>query len=396
MDDVNFKGKKVFVRVDFNVPLGLNAQIAGINRITQTKPTIIALLEGGARTITLASHWDPLSDVKPLTKDPRLRMNQIADVVQTMLPGVEVEKVDYCIGSPPAKQLVVLENLRFEEGETANDATFARQLIEPYDVIVYDAFGVAHRAHSSTTRIMKDRQAVVGKLMLDEVMNLNWMMVSPKRPLLAMMGGAKLSTKLTLIKHLLSFVDRLVIGGAMAFTFAKAKGINVGASLVELNFVDEAARLLADYPQKIVLPVDTVDNTGRTHLFDEGLPSMGAGCDIGARTVSLFISEVANSGTVFWNGPFGIYEDSRFRNGTVGVASFVSTYGVKKIIGGGDLVAAISLDSDLIRKLKDTGGHASTGGAASLQYIESVVTKTDLPAIAALKENAKNATLWKL
>jgi phosphoglycerate kinase len=351
-------GKRVLVRTDFNVPMEGpdNARVITDDfRIRAALPTINWLTSRGA-TVVCASH---LGRPKGQPVD-KYSMEPIRARLQELAPGVEL-----------------LENLRFNAGEEANSEAFVAQLVQGFDMYVNDAFGAAHRAHASVAGPPKTLPSAAGRLLQKEVEVLGEMRNHPKRPFIAVLGGAKVSDKLGVIEALLSTVDALVIGGGMCFTFLAAKGMPVGSSICELDQVAVCKRLL-DGPKQIHLPEDIVglDAEGNYATFGVRLPDGAKGLDIGPGSAAAFTDVIMDARTVFWNGPMGMFEDPRFAAGTKTVAQAVADTKAFTVVGGGDSAAALAQFG-----LDDQVDHVSTGGGASLEYLEL----GDLPGLAALR-----------
>lgn len=384
--DLDVAGKRVFVRVDFNVPVDDQNVITDDTRIRAALPTIIYLMEKGAKVI-LASHFGrPKGEVKE-----KYRLNHVAQRLSELL-GKPVRKANDCIGEEPKRMIaemkpgdvLLLENVRFHPGEEKNDPEFARQLAELADVYVNDAFGAAHRAHASTAGVAELLPAAAGFLMEKEVEALSRVMSHPERPLLAIIGGAKVSDKIKLLENFLTKVDGLIIGGGMANTFLKAQGREVGKSLVEDEQLDFAQRLMEQARQRgvdLVLPVDVViadrmaeDALTRTVSVDE-VPADWLILDIGPQSVREFTQQINRARTIIWNGPMGVFELEPFAKGTEGVAKALAAAKATTVVGGGDSVAAVEKVG-----VADQITHISTGGGASLEFLEG----RELPGVAAL------------
>ena len=351
-------GKRVLVRTDFNVPMEGPDNARAITddfRIRAALPTINWLTSRGA-TVVCASH---LGRPKGQPVD-KYSMTPIRARLQELAPGVEL-----------------MENLRFNAGEESNSEAFVAQLVQGFDMYVNDAFGAAHRAHASVSGPPKTLPSAAGRLLQREVEVLGEMRNHPKRPFIAVLGGAKVSDKLGVIEALLSTVDALVIGGGMCFTFLAAKGMPVGSSICELDQVAVCKRLL-DGPKQIHLPEDIVglDAEGNYATFGVRLPDGAKGLDIGPGSAAAFTDVIMDARTVFWNGPMGMFEDPRFAAGTKTVAQAVADTKAFTVVGGGDSAAALAQFG-----LDDQVDHVSTGGGASLEYLEL----GDLPGLAALR-----------
>lgn len=380
--DIDVKGKRVLVRVDFNVPLK-DGKVNDDTRITAALPTINYLLENGAALI-LCSHLGRPKDAP----DPSFSLEPVAAYLQKLIKNKVIFSKE-CVG-PNAEQaaaalqpgeILVLENTRFYTGETKNDDDMARQLASLADVYVNDAFGSAHRAHASTVGVTKYLPSVAGFLLEKEIKFLDQAIEDPKRPFVAILGGAKISDKIGVIKNLLSKADTVLIGGGMANTFFKAQGYPVGDSLVEDEVLDTARELAGEGGSKLRLPVDVViadrfENEAATQTIDTGpVPDGWRILDIGQHTVENYRKVISNAGTVVWNGPMGVFEMQNFAKGTFEVAKAVAESDAISIIGGGDSAAAIQQSG-----LADKITHISTGGGASLEMLEGI----QLPGLAAL------------
>jgi phosphoglycerate kinase len=380
--DIDLRGKRAFVRCDFNVPLD-GQTITDDRRIREALPTIQYIVAQGGSAV-LASHLgrpkggpDPKYSLAPVAK----RLTELLGQEVKLLPdcvGPEVEAA--CAALKPG-QVVLLENVRFHAEEEANDPAFAKSLASLGDVFVNDAFGTAHRAHASTEGVAHYLPAVAGFLIEKEIDYLGKALDNPKRPFVAVLGGAKVKDKIAVIESLLPKVDKLVIGGGMAFTFLKAEGYEIGTSLLDGSNVDFAARIVKDHSDKVVLPVDIVATdkleagAAAVVVKADGIPADKLGADIGPETQKLFATIVEFAGTVVWNGPMGVFEIDEFAAGTRAVAESMAASKGVTIVGGGDSAAAIEKFG-----LADKVSHVSTGGGASLEFLEG----KELPGIAAL------------
>ena len=388
LEGVNVSGKRVVVRVDFNVPIE-NGEIQEDTRIRAALPTIRLLLEGGASLILISHLGRPKGKV-----DPDLSLRPVARRLAELL-GRTVLLADDVVGEDATEKVaklvpgdvMLLENVRFEAGEETNDDALARELAAFGDLYVNDAFGAAHRAHASTSGIANHLPSYAGNLMVAEVEALSALSKEPERPFVAILGGAKVSDKIGVIENLLPLVDSILLGGGMANTFLMAEGKALGDSLVEADFVDTASDVIGKARQQSVeflLPVDVVTAqglNGQTATVDADAISDGwAAYDIGPRTIEQFTEVIANAKTIFWNGPMGVFERPAFAKGTVAIAKAVAGSGAFAVIGGGDSVSAIEQSG-----LADKISHISTGGGASLEYIEG----RELPGIAALEGDAE-------
>jgi phosphoglycerate kinase len=382
--DFDFKGKKALVRVDFNVPLK-EGKVGDDTRITAALPTINYLMEQGAAAILCSHLGRPKGD-----PDPAYSMKPVADYLGKLV-NYPVKFSSECVGPVAEKaaadlqpgEILVLENTRFYAGETKNDPEMSKQLAALADVFVNDAFGSAHRAHASTVGVTDYLPAVAGFLLEKEIQFLDAAIENPKRPFVAILGGAKVSDKIGVIKNLLTKADSVLIGGGMANTFFKAQGYPVGDSLVEDEALDTAKELVKEGGAKLRLPVDMViadkfDNDAATKVVDVGpVPDGWRILDIGPKTVENYSKTVSDAGTVVWNGPMGVFEMSHFAKGTFEVAQAIADSNAISIIGGGDSAAAIQ-ESGLADKIT----HISTGGGASLEMLEGI----QLPGLTALQD----------
>jgi len=382
--DIDVHGKRVLVRVDFNVPLK-NGAVTDDTRIRAALPTLNYLLEHGAALILCSHLGRPKNKVVP-----ELKMDPVAARLAELL-GRPVKKLDDCIGpevetAAKAAQpgdVIMLENTRFHAEEEANDLGFARQLAGLADVYVNDAFGTAHRAHASTEGVARYLPAVAGFLMEKELEFLGRATENPVHPYVAILGGAKISDKIGVIENLLVKCDRLLIGGGMANTFFKGMGFEVGDSLVEEEAVATARSLLEGAGGRLILPVDVViadafDNAAHTRVVaPNDVPAGWRILDVGPKTIATFESALSGAKTVVWNGPLGVFEMPNFARGTFAVAELLAQLDAVTVIGGGDSAAAVQ-QAGLAGKMS----HVSTGGGASLEFLEGMV----LPGVAALAD----------
>lgn len=380
--DVDVNNKRVLVRVDFNVPMQ-DGVITDDTRIKAALPTITYLLENNAAVILCSHLGRPKGERKP-----EFSLQPAADHLAGLL-NKPVAFIPDCVGMEVEQsaalllpgEVMVLENTRFHPGEKKNDAQFSSRLAKLADLFVNDAFGTAHRAHASTTGVADYLPAVAGFLLEKEIKYLGEAVADPKRPFVAIIGGAKISDKIGVIRNLLEKADKVLISGGMANTFFMAQGLDVADSLIEEEALETAKSLLADASEKLILPVDMVlgddfsPDANRQTLPVGDVPSGWRILDVGPETVKLFGDAVLDAGTVVWNGPMGVFEFPEFAKGTFGVAEAVAASNATTIVGGGDSVAAIKQSS-----LADKITHISTGGGAALEMLEG---KT-LPGLAAL------------
>ncbi len=387
--DLSFAEKRVLLRVDFNVPLE-GPTVVDDTRIRAAVPTIEFILEQQPRSLILMSH---LGRPKGRRK-PELSLAPVAPVLEKYL-DLDVAFSDDCIGEGPETMIealprsgvILLENTRFHAGETKNDRDFARQLARHGDIFVNDAFGTAHRAHASNVGLSETMTAVAGLLLEKEIDYLSTTIEDPKRPFVAILGGAKVSGKIDVIEALLNKVDKLLVGGGMANTFFAAQGRDMADSLVEFEALDIARDLLAQARDKLLLPIDqriadAFDNGARQRILEAAadLPSGWQSLDIGPATIDLYARELGGARTIVWNGPMGVFEMPAFAAGTFGIAEALAketANGATTIVGGGDSAAAVEQ-----ARLADQISHISTGGGASLELLEG---KT-LPGLAALAD----------
>lgn len=385
--DLDFKGKKVIVRVDFNVPLDKDLNITDDRRVQAALPTIKYILDRGASKVILMSH---LGRPKGEVIDS-MRLTPVVKKLEELL-GEKVLKLDDCIGDAVKSQIdnssekvVLLENLRFHKEETKNDPEFSKQLASLADIYVNDAFGTAHRAHASTAGITQYLPSAAGFLIEKEMNYLGKAVDNPDKPFTVILGGAKVSDKIMLIENLLAKADSILIGGGMAYTFLKALGQNIGKSLLEADKVDTARNLLDKAKEKgvdIVLTNDFVItedfDSPDTAKTSDSIPDNCIGIDIGPKTIAEFKDILSKSKTVVWNGPVGVFEVDAYANGTKEIAEHLASLsGVTTIVGGGDSAAAVSKFG-----VEDKMTHISTGGGAALELLEG----KELPGIAALTD----------
>jgi len=386
--DIDVSGRRVFVRVDFNVPLE-DGRISDDHRISAALPTITYLRDHGAAVI-LASHLG-----RPKGPDPSLRMDPVAQRLGELLQQ-PVRKLDDCVGpevnaavrTMQPGDVVLLENLRFHKEEEANDAAFARALAGNAQIYVNDAFGTAHRAHASTVGVAKLLPAVAGLLMERELTFLGKVLEAPTKPLVVILGGKKVEDKIGVIRNLLRLAQTMLVGGGMCYTFLRAAGGRVGASLCEDDKLDLARELLADAERRgvrLMLPLDVVaaqrvaaDASVRVVDARE-IPDGWMGLDIGPRTEATFGAPITAAGTILWNGPMGVFELAPFAGGTRAIARAVAESCAESIVGGGDTASAVE-QFGLAAKMT----HVSTGGGATLEFMEGKV----LPGVAALQDAA--------
>ncbi|MDR1927536.1 MAG: phosphoglycerate kinase [Oscillospiraceae bacterium] len=387
VEDIAVKGKRVLVRCDFNVPL-TNGKITSDKRITASLPTIEYLLAQGAKVILCSHLGRPKGEPSPeFSLAPvAARLSELLGKPVKMAADVVGESARTLAASLEEGEVLLLENVRFEKGETKNDETLSRAFAALAEVFVNDAFGSAHRAHSSTTGVAAFLPAVCGYLIQKEIQFMGGALENPKRPLAAILGGAKVSDKIGVISNLLDTVNTLIIGGGMAYTFFAAQGYPVGTSLCEPEKFELALAMLAKAKEKgvnFLLPVDTV--VGKTFAADteamtvlsNKIPEGWMGLDIGEKTRTLFSEALTGCGTIIWNGPMGVSEWDAFAKGTVAIAAAVAESGAISIIGGGDSAAAVQ-KLGFASKMS----HISTGGGASLEFLEG----KELPGIACLNE----------
>ena len=393
INDFNFENKKALVRVDFNVPLDTDFNVTDTNRIEAAKPTIIKILEDGGSAVLMSHLGRPNGK-----KNPALSLKHICHTVSKVI-GVQVKFVEDCVGEVAEKavkelepgEVLLLENLRFHENEEKGDEAFAQQLSKLGDIYVNDAFGTAHRAHASTTIVAKffSGKKCFGYLLAKEIKAIEKVMSTGEKPILAILGGAKVSSKITIIENILDKVDDLIIGGGMTYTFVKAQGGKTGDSICEDDKMDLARDILKQAKEKGVvvhIPVDVLaaddfSNNARTKVVDvDKIPEGWQGLDAGPKTLENFGKVILKSKTILWNGPVGVFEMKNFAKGTIAVGNFIdqaTQNGAFSLVGGGDSVAAVKQFG-----FEDKVSYVSTGGGAMLESLEG---KT-LPGIAAIIE----------
>ena len=389
VEDLDVKGKTVFVRVDFNVPLTAKGEIRNDTRIRASLPTINYLL-GKRAKLVLASHlgrpkgkFDPKMSLKPVAK----RLGELIGRDVIMAPDIVGEEVNNLKSGLKESDVLLLENVRFQAGETANDPEFSKKLAEGIDYFINDAFGSSHRAHASVVGITDYvKKTAAGYLMKKEVEYLRKALFSPAKPYVAILGGAKVEDKIPVIENLLNKADTILIGGAMAYTFFKAQGLGTGKSLVEPDKLEIAQNILARAKDKNVLFLLPLDNvlaasieSGQVAQIADSFPFPQElmGVDIGPKTVARYAEIIAEAKTIVWNGPLGVFETPAFARGTIEIAQAVAASGAISIVGGGDSIAALE-KAGVSQKIT----HISTGGGASLEFLANET----LPGIEALEK----------
>ena len=391
IENIDVKGKRVFLRVDFNVPLD-NGKVGDETRITKTLPTIELLLNRGAKLI-VASHLgrpdgkvNPKYSMKPVQEAFAAILKKSVQFSEKII-GSEVEKLSHDLGDG---EVLLLENLRFHKEEEENNADFAKKLSQLADLYINDAFGAAHRAHASAEGITHYLPSYAGTLMYREIEMLTGLITKPEKPFVAIIGGAKVSSKIKILNNLFNKVDTMLIGGGMAYTFLKSRAVPVGSSLVEKEFESQAFQIIDKAAYENVdfqLPVDHViadsfSEKGKIKTVDKmGIIDGWMGMDIGPKTISAYEKIIKSAGTILWNGPMGVFEMDKFANGTIQIAKAIAKSNAKSVVGGGDSLAAIAKAG-----VEDKITHISTGGGASLEFLEG---KT-LPGVAALLKNNKD------
>ncbi len=389
VDDINVKGKKVLVRCDFNVPLQ-DGKITDENRLVASLPTIKKLIADGGQIILCSHLGKPKGEPKPeLSLAPvAVRMSELLgqEVKFAADPEVVGPNAKAAVAAMKDGEVVLLENTRYRAEETKNGEAFSKDLASLCDVFVNDAFGTAHRAHCSNVGVTEYVDtAVVGYLMQKEIDFLGNAVNNPERPFVAILGGSKVSSKISVINNLLDKVDTLIIGGGMAYTFAKAQGKEVGTSLLEADYLDYALEMIQKAKDKgvnLLLPVDTVvakefNNDAPSRVVEGSMEADEMGLDIGPKTREIFADACKNAKTVVWNGPMGVFEMPNFAKGTIAVAEVLADIDATTIIGGGDSAAAVNQLG-----FGDKMTHISTGGGASLEFLEG----KDLPGVVAAND----------
>lgn len=387
VEDVDVKGKKVLVRCDFNVPLDGDGNITDENRIVGALPTIKYLMDNGAKVILCSHMGKPKGEPKPeLSLAPvakSLSSKLGKEVVFAADDNVVGENAKKAVAAMQDGDVVLLENTRYRAEETKNVDEFSKELASLADLFVNDAFGTAHRAHCSNVGVSSIlKPAVAGYLIEKEINFLGNAVNSPVRPLVAILGGSKVSSKISVIENLLKKVDKLIIGGGMAYTFFAAQGKTTGTSLLEPDYIDYAKKMLDEAGDKLLLPVDTVvakefANDAESQVVEGNIPDGWMGLDIGPKTIELYKDALKDAKTVVWNGPMGVFEMPNFAKGTNTIAKALADLDATTIIGGGDSVAAVNQAG-----LGDKMSHISTGGGASMEFLEG----KELPGIAALTD----------
>ncbi|ABV33563.1 MULTISPECIES: phosphoglycerate kinase [Pseudothermotoga] len=390
--DIDLSNKAVIMRVDFNVPIGKDGKVSDDTRITAALPTIKYAVEKKAKVILLShlgrpkGSFDPKYSLKPIAE----HLKNISGLNVIFVPHVVGEEVKEAVKNMKVGDVLLLENTRFHPGEEKNDQELAKAWAELADIHVNDAFGTAHRAHASNVGIANFIPSVAGFLMEKEIDFLNKVTYEPDHPYVVVLGGAKVSDKIGVITNLLNKADKLLIGGAMMFTFLKAQGLKVGSSLVENDKLDLAKQILEQAKEKkveIVLPVDAIvaqkieaGVEKKTADLKDGIDDGWMGLDIGPKTIKVFEEALKNAKTVVWNGPMGVFEIEDFAGGTKAVAEMIAKIKGTTVIGGGDSAAAVAKFG-----LESAYSHVSTGGGASLEFLEG----KDLPGIRSIADKKK-------
>ncbi len=386
--DEVLKGKRVLVRVDFNVPLDKERNITDDNRIRASLPTINYLIDKGARVILMSHLGRPKGEPNPQFSLDVVakRLGQLLDKDVAFLPDCIGEEVKEKVSTLKDGEVVLLENLRFHKEEKENDEGFAKELASLGELYVNDAFAASHRKHASVVGVAKFLPAYAGFLVAKEIDVLSSLLEDPKTPFMAILGGAKVSDKIGVIKNLMNKVSSILIGGGMSYTFLKSQGYEIGDSLLEEDKIETAREILKDAERrgiKILLPLDIVvadrfaEDANAKVVDAKNIPSGWMGMDIGPKTIELFQNELKNAKTVFWNGPLGVFEMEKFSNGTNSIAKFLGELDAITVIGGGDSASAVRKAG-----VSDRMTHISTGGGASLEFLE----KGTLPGIEVLED----------
>ena len=394
MQNIDFQHKKALVRVDYNVPFNDHNEITDSTRILATIPTIQAIIQQNGKVILLSHLGRPKGkiDIRYSLLPVAHKLEEILQLPVLFLSNCKGQGVKLAIDNAPWGTIILLENVRFYAEEEKGDTEFAKELAELADIYVNDAFGTAHRAHASTSVIVPyfGSNAYFGMVMQKEIKAIDTMLYNSKPPVLAIIGGAKVSSKIAILKNLIPRINTLLIGGGMAFTFIKAMGGNIGKSLVEDQYLTTALEIIElckTQDVTLLLPIDVVagdafDNeTTIKHVDAAAIPAEYMGMDIGEKSIQLFVDAIQQSSTILWNGPMGVFEFSNFKNGTQKIAEAVAQVtednNAYSIIGGGDSVAAIQQF-----QLQDKVSYVSTGGGAMLEYLEGI----ELPGIKAIKD----------
>ena len=384
--DIDAKGKRVLVRVDFNVPLDKDLNITDDNRIQKALETINYIIESKGKLILMSHLGRPKGQVKL-----EMSLGPVAKYLSNLL-GKEVKMMGDCIGDEVVQavsemsegDVILLENLRFHKEETKNDPEFAKKLASLGDIFVNDAFGTCHRAHASTEGITHYLESVSGFLVQKEIEYFQGVLDNPKKPFIFILGGAKVSDKIPVIENMMDKADTILIGGAMAYTFLKAKGVEIGSSRVENEMLETVSKIFEKASQsgvEILLPLDHVATDNFELALNvkitesESIEQGWMGVDIGPKTIDLFCGKIKDAGTIVWNGPVGVFENDQFGAGSKALGESIAASSAVSVIGGGDTAAAVVKFS-----VADKMSHISTGGGASLEYLEGKV----LPGVAAL------------
>ena len=384
INEMNLSGKRVLTRVDYNVPQDAKGNITDDTRIKATLPTINHILANKGKAV-LISHLG-----RPKDREENLKLNAVANRLQQLL-NRPVKKLDDCIGLNIEKtvskmnegEIIILENLRFYGEEEANDENFSKKLAFLGDLYINDAFGCSHRAHASIVGIPKYLKAGAGLLLAKEVEYLSKITQNPEKPFIVILGGGKVSDKIGVINNLMDITNTLIIGGAMAYTFLKAEGKNIGNSKLEKDKISLATEILEKAKKRninVLLPidhliVDKVDQHGHIKLTGDNIPDGWIGVDIGPKTIKTFIDTIGTGKTIFWNGPMGVFEIDKFSEGSRSIATAISHLKATTVIGGGDTAAAVEKFG-----LTNKFSHVSTGGGAALEFLEG----KELPGVTAL------------